>query len=80
VVNDMEAVFSHPQIEARAMAREVEGPAGTVELPGSPMFLSETPTSVRRHPPELGEHTEEVLREAGYTDEEIEAFRERGAI
>ncbi|MEM4781372.1 MAG: CoA transferase, partial [Halalkalicoccus sp.] len=42
-VNDMEAVFSHPQIEARAMAREVEGPAGTVELPGSPMFLSETP-------------------------------------
>ncbi|ADJ14924.1 CaiB/BaiF CoA transferase family protein [Halalkalicoccus jeotgali] len=79
-VNDMADVFSHPQIEARGMAREVEGPSGSVEMPGSPMFLSETPTAIRRHPPELGEHTEGVLRESGYTDGEIDQFRSEGVI
>ncbi|MDL5360960.1 CaiB/BaiF CoA-transferase family protein [Halalkalicoccus sp. NIPERK01] len=79
-VNDMADVFSHPQIEARGMAREVEGPAGTIEMPGSPMFLSETPTSIRRHPPELGEHTEAVLRETGYSAVEIDRFRDAGVI
>ncbi|MFC6904383.1 CaiB/BaiF CoA-transferase family protein [Halalkalicoccus tibetensis] len=79
-VNDMADVFGHPQIEARGMRREVEAPSGAIEMPGSPMFLSETPTSIRRHPPELGEHTAEVLREAGYTEGEIDAFREADAI
>jgi CoA:oxalate CoA-transferase len=44
------------------------------------MFLSETPTSIRRHPPGLGEHTEEVLMEIGYTEGEIDAFRQADAI
>lgn len=79
-VNDMADVFDHPQIEARGIRREVESPWGTIEMPGSPMFLSGTPTSIRRHPPELGEHTEGVLREIGYTDGEIRQFRSEGVI
>jgi crotonobetainyl-CoA:carnitine CoA-transferase CaiB-like acyl-CoA transferase len=63
--------------------RSVEMPhptAGTVKLVGSPLKLSDTPVSYVRHPPLLGEHTEEVLGELGYSDEEIKRLREEGAI
>jgi crotonobetainyl-CoA:carnitine CoA-transferase CaiB-like acyl-CoA transferase len=79
-VNDMADVFSHPQIEARGMIDAITHPDGDIEIPASPMFLSGTPTSVRRHPPKLGEHTEGVLREAGYSVEEIERFRTAGVV
>jgi crotonobetainyl-CoA:carnitine CoA-transferase CaiB-like acyl-CoA transferase len=42
--------------------------------------LSDTPASVRRHPPLLGEHTDEVLAELGYTAQEIAGLRRGGAI
>ncbi|WP_122090030.1 CaiB/BaiF CoA transferase family protein [Halalkalicoccus subterraneus] len=79
-VNDMADVFDHPQIAARGMRREVVGPSGSIEMPGSPMFLSETTTSIRRHPPELGEHTEEILRETGYVAEEIDRLRAEDVV
>jgi crotonobetainyl-CoA:carnitine CoA-transferase CaiB-like acyl-CoA transferase len=80
-VRDMADVFSDPQVRARGMLREVEHPtAGTVPMPGSPMFLSRTPTTVRRHPPLLGEHTEEVLREYGYDDAALADLRADDAI
>ncbi len=80
-INDMAAVFDHPQVRARGMRQPVDHP--TVEelvMPGSPLHLSATPTTVRRHPPRLGEHTDEVLREHGYDDADIAALREADAI
>ena len=80
-VNDMADVFSHPQVLARGMRASVSHPtAGEVEFPGSPMHLSRTPTTVRRHPPLLGEHTEEVLREQGYSDGDVEDLYAAGAL
>ena len=57
------------------MAVEMQHPEeGTVRGLGIPVKLSDTPGSVRRAAPLLGEHTEEVLREAGLTREEIGAL------
>jgi len=80
-VRDMADVFENPQVRARDMHQQVSHPtAGEVAMPGSPMHFSGTPTSIRRHPPLLGEHTEEILREVGYTDEEIERLVEDGVL
>ena len=80
-VRDVEEVFDDPQTEARGMRQSVEHPtAGDVEMPGSPMHFSRTPARVKRHPPLLGEHTEEVLREYGYREEDLGLLREEGVI
>jgi len=68
-------VFADPQIRARGMVVELDHPAlGRVRVPGPPVKMSETPPAVTRPAPLLGQHTREVLREAGYSDEEISRF------
>ena len=53
-----------PQVRARGMVQEVDHPVeGRVRVLGSPVRMSGTPVRIRRHPPLLGEHTEEVLGE-----------------
>ncbi|MFB6267890.1 MAG: CaiB/BaiF CoA transferase family protein [Halodesulfurarchaeum sp.] len=80
-VNDMAAVFDHPQVEARGMRRTVEHPsAGRIELPGIPMHLSASPATIRRPPPTLGQHTEAVLSELGYDQEAIAKLDGEGVI
>ncbi|GGL70353.1 CaiB/BaiF CoA transferase family protein [Halocalculus aciditolerans] len=80
-VKDMEEVFASPQVEAREMAWDIDHPtAGSITVPGSPMKFSHSQVKAYRHPPLLGEHTEEVLREYGYGDEELGALRDAGAI
>jgi crotonobetainyl-CoA:carnitine CoA-transferase CaiB-like acyl-CoA transferase len=44
---------------------------GRLHTPGSPLKMSETPPTVGRRAPLLGEHTRDVLLEAGYTEEDI---------
>ena len=80
-VNDLADVFADPQVRARGMVVEVpHSHAGTLPLVGSPIKLSVTPVQPSRAPPMLGQHTDNVLREAGYGDDEIAALRARGAI
>ena len=53
---------------------------GRVKFVGFPIGFSRTQTEMRSMAPELGQHTEEVLLEAGYSWEEIGQLRERAAI
>ena len=81
-VNSVPEVFRDPQVLARNMLMELAHPTiGTIKQAGFPFKLSETPAEARRHPPLLGEQTDEVLGEVlGLGAAEIEALRSEGVI
>ncbi len=80
-IRDIAEVFEDPQVEARNMLQRVPHPtAGEMQLPGSPMRFAGHDTGARRHPPLLGEHTEEVLAELGYSEERISTLQKRGVL
>ena len=81
-VNNMQHLFADPQVQHREMIAEVPHPTiGTLRLTGIPIKYSETPATIRFHPPLLGEHTDEVLAEVlGYSSDQIEALKVQGAI
>jgi len=77
-INTIPEVFAHPQAEARQLILEAEHPtAGTVRFSGFPYKLSATPAAIRRPPPRLGEHTDEILVDLlNYSPEKVRALRE----
>ena len=80
-VQDVAQALAHPQVAAMGMLHEVDdGRGGTVTLCGTPLSMSATPPAPGARPPDLGEHTVEVLVELGFSEEEIEAMRVEGAI
>lgn len=80
-IYDIEAVYADPQVQAREMRVETDHPiAGRVSGIGIPVKLSDTPGTVRRPAPTLGQHTNEALRELGYTTAEINAMRSDGVV
>ena len=80
-INTIPEVLADPQVLAREMVVEMSHPtAGSVKAVGSPLKLSDTPVAYTRHPPLLGEHTEEVLAELGYDAEAVADLRHGGVI
>ena len=80
-INDYAQVLADPQVVARNMVVEVEHPTlGSLKTLGSPIKLSATPPDVGRRAPLLGEHTDEILAEAGFGKDDIAALRLSGAI
>lgn len=83
-VNRISEVIDHPQMKHRRILREVDAAEGGGE--GDPLKLFGFPVKFSRSdvrltpPPRLGEHTETVLAELGYSAEEIEGLRREGAI
>ena len=68
-------------MRARNLIVELEHPAlGLVKSLATPIHMSGTAVSFRRHPSLLGEHTEEVLAELGYGASEIQGFRENSLV
>jgi crotonobetainyl-CoA:carnitine CoA-transferase CaiB-like acyl-CoA transferase len=65
-INTVAQALDDPQTAARKMIETAEHPVvGPLKMVGSPLKFSDTPTSVRRAPPVLGEHSEEILRDLG---------------
>ncbi len=80
-VNGVREFMADPQTRANRTVFEVEDPrAGTLRQLAHPARYSETPATLRRLPPQLGEHTDEVLVEAGYRADEIRELRASGAV
>ncbi len=81
-VNTIDQVAADPQVAERNMIVEVQHPkSGNFKVINSPVKLSRTPTEVNRGAPELGEHTEEVLKGIlGIDKEEIRQLREQNVI
>jgi formyl-CoA transferase len=82
-IYSIDQVFADPQVQHLHMARPVDHPIlGELNLIAQAVNLTKTPEPDRipRPTPELGEHTDEVLKEAGYDAAAIAAFRESGAI
>lgn len=78
-VNDYEQVESDPQVAHNGVVVEVDHPqAGAVRLMAHPVRYDGKAPAVRRLPPQLGEHTREVLAEIGYGAEEIEQLLAEG--
>ena len=78
---DYEDALTTPQAMAREMTVDVEHPTlGPLRTLGTPIKMSATPLNPRRRGPLLGEHTDDVLQWAGYSDNEIEQLRYTGAV
>jgi crotonobetainyl-CoA:carnitine CoA-transferase CaiB-like acyl-CoA transferase len=81
-VLDLQQVLEDPQVKARELLRYVEHPgaARPVPLANTAVRLSATPPGIRHRAAALGEHSDEVLLEIGYTEEEIAKLRDAEVV
>ncbi len=81
LIQNLPEVISDPQARANDFFVPLEHPTyGRIEVVANPIKLSKAPANVVKPAPELGQHTEEILLENGYTREDIARFREQGVI
>jgi crotonobetainyl-CoA:carnitine CoA-transferase CaiB-like acyl-CoA transferase len=81
-INTLDRVLSDPQVLAREMVVEIDGPANDkIKTIGNPLKMEKTPANTFTRPPQLGEHTREVLTNIlGYSKEKIDTLVQQGAI
>lgn len=80
-VSKTEDLFDDPQLNANGRMCETNLPGGrSVKLPRIPVEVGDHQFGLRRQPPEIGEHTREVLAELGYAEEDVAALEDSGAV
>lgn len=80
-INDLADVFSDPQLLHRNMFVEMPHPTlGSIKQTGIPIKFSLTPGALDRHPPLLGEHNDELLKELGVSDSDIQRMARQEVI
>jgi crotonobetainyl-CoA:carnitine CoA-transferase CaiB-like acyl-CoA transferase len=79
-LNDLDALIDDPHLRAVGLLQEIEHPTeGRICVAATASRWSRAGPAIARHPPRLGEHTREVLREVGFSDEEIGRLCREGA-
>ena len=80
-INRVDDVVNNPQVNARNMIAQLEHPnVPDLRIPNSPLKLGETPAVIKRPPPLLGQHNNEILDGLGYSREAIDKLKEKGVI
>jgi formyl-CoA transferase len=80
-IYSIDQVFSDPQVQHLKPQARIESPhVGKLTLLKQPMTLSRTLSRMELYPPEVGEHTEEILREAGFAPDEIAELKRQRII
>jgi crotonobetainyl-CoA:carnitine CoA-transferase CaiB-like acyl-CoA transferase len=81
-INTLDRVLSDPQVLAREMVVEIDGPAkDKIKTIGNPLKMEKTPVNTFTRPPRLGEHTRELLTNLlGYSPEKIDGLKQKEAI
>jgi crotonobetainyl-CoA:carnitine CoA-transferase CaiB-like acyl-CoA transferase len=80
-VKSFEEACEDPQIKARKMVVNLKHPRfGEIKNVASPIKYSRTPLSIRSLAPKVGQHTKEILKTLGHTDEEIRSFKRNSVI
>lgn len=81
LVNELDDLLDNPQLLASGFWQEIEHPTeGTLRMTGPTIDFSKTPASIRSAPPLLGEHSAEVLQQAGLSQQQIEQMLQQGVL
>ncbi|SDN51571.1 Crotonobetainyl-CoA:carnitine CoA-transferase CaiB [Afipia sp. GAS231] len=80
-LHDLDSLIDDPHLAAVGLFQTMEHPTeGSLRIAGPAATWSKTPPSIRHHPPGLGEHGGEILREAGFSEDEIGALIAEGGM
>lgn len=79
-IYNLAQTFEDPQVKHQEMVLEWDQPSGKVKALGFPVKMSDTPARIHRPSPQLGQHTEEILSDLGFSNEKIKELKEKGVI
>ena len=79
--NEINDLFDDAHLREVGLFHHLEHPSeGATVLAGPPVYMSKSPASIRHPAPRLGQHSEEILRELRYTDDQVKAMCTTGAV
>ena len=80
-MHDLDSLIDDPHLAAVGLFQKIDHPTeGTLHVAGPAATWSRTPSSIRSAPPRLGEHGDEILRQAGFSDADIDSLADEGAM
>ena len=80
-VYSLDQTFADPQVKHIGMAATVDHPSrGPIDLVGQPVRFHRTPWQLRSATPEMGQHTDSILADLGYSESDIAGLRDRAVV